>query len=108
MLAKLWAVSDMSDEQLVELARHGTSSQTRLAAAIAYGIRVVDQASINAANGNVVIGNLDLIVETTKATGTALATTYGFAIAQAWAGQAMDTTGHCILADGLSDCIITR
>ena len=108
ILAKSLAMSSKADRVLEGLAVNGASMQLKEAASLALGIRWVTQTSISVQSGNITVNGIDAIKEITNRTGTPIAAAYSLAIAHAWAGQPLDTAGHCIRVGGVSDCILTR
>lgn len=108
LLANSLAENGQSDAELERLAESGESDQLQLAAALALGIRWTSDATVSASSGNIIVNGTDAIVAITNLTGNALAAAYTIPIAQAWAGQSMDSAGHCVQVGGLMDCILTR
>jgi ABC-type transport system substrate-binding protein len=108
LLAKSLAEGTSSTSNLEELATAGASSQLQQAASLALGIRWASQQTSDGQSGNVILDGLDLIKEITSQTGNPIAGGYSLPIAQAWAGQAMDTAGNCVQAGGITDCILTQ
>lgn len=105
--AKTLAKSSKPDSALISIAENGDTEQEQLAAALALGIRWAPEATLNQNSGNIVINGADAIRVVTELTGSAMASAYILPIGQSWAGQAMDSAGHCVRVGGLGDCIRT-
>lgn len=106
--AKSLAKGSISDEELISLTSNGESDEQQLAAALALGIRWALKFTISEAGGKIMINGEDAILATVGLSGHPLASAYILPIGQAWAGQSMDTAGHCIQVGGLADCILTH